>query len=318
MLDVLNATLGGARVGLRDRRSGPDNRGAAGLRADCARCVGLCCIAPAFAASADFAIDKGQGQPCPNLGADGRCGIHDRLRDLGFPGCTVYDCFGAGQQVVQVTFGGQDPLRTPASAARLFAAFTVLRQLHELLWYLTEAVTLAQTHPPRGDGRGDRGGDGCGDRGGDLLGALRAALAQTERYTRASAQDLAVLDLTTHRDGVNDLLLRISKQVRLAVRRTSVDRRGANLMGADLRGADLYCAALRGVCLIRADLRGADLRGADLTGVDFRGADLRGADLTGSLFLTQSQLDAAQGDLETKLSPSLTRPCHWVPAPASR
>ncbi|HEY6597232.1 MAG TPA: pentapeptide repeat-containing protein, partial [Asanoa sp.] len=35
------------------------------LRADCTRCVGLCCVAPAFSASADFAIDKPAGRPCP-------------------------------------------------------------------------------------------------------------------------------------------------------------------------------------------------------------------------------------------------------------
>src|SRR5205823_14753122 len=112
------------------------------LRADCSRCVGLCCVAPAFAASADFAIDKRAGQPCPDLHADFRCGIHDRLRQGGFPGCAAYDCFGAGQHVTEVTFGGRDWRRTPGIAERMFAVFGVVRQLHELLWYLTEALTL--------------------------------------------------------------------------------------------------------------------------------------------------------------------------------
>ena len=53
-------------------------RGRLGLRADCGSCFGLCCVALAFAASADFAIDKAAGQPCPNLRADFRCGIHTR------------------------------------------------------------------------------------------------------------------------------------------------------------------------------------------------------------------------------------------------
>ena len=88
------------------------------LRADCGRCFGLCCVAPAFSASADFAIDKAAGRPCPNLRPDFRCGIHDRLSGSeGFPGCTAYDCFGAGQKVAQVTFGGQDWRRTPRTAA---------------------------------------------------------------------------------------------------------------------------------------------------------------------------------------------------------
>jgi uncharacterized protein YjbI with pentapeptide repeats len=51
---------------------------------------------------------------------------------------------------------------------------------------------------------------------------------------------------------------------------------------------------------------------ADLTGADLRGADLRGADLSDSIFVTQSQLDAAKGDLDTMLPPSLTRPTHWL------
>nr|BFE68040.1 hypothetical protein GCM10020092_013410 [Actinoplanes digitatis] len=64
------------------------------LRADCGRCAGLCCVAPAFARSADFAIDKPAGRPCPNLAEDFRCGIHERLPEKGFRGCVVFDCFG--------------------------------------------------------------------------------------------------------------------------------------------------------------------------------------------------------------------------------
>jgi len=54
-----------------------------------------------------------------------------------------------------------------------------------------------------------------------------------------------------------------------------------------------------------------DLTLADLTGADLRGADLRGADLTQGLFVTQAQLDAAEGDTRTGLPPSLARPAHW-------
>ena len=112
------------------------------LRADCERCFGLCCVAPAFSASADFAISKDAGHPCPNLQPDFRCGIHARLRQRGFPGCAVYDCFGAGQKVAQVTFGGQDWRRSPGIAEQMFRGFTIMRQLHELLWHLGEALTL--------------------------------------------------------------------------------------------------------------------------------------------------------------------------------
>ena len=78
----------------------------------------------------------------------------------------------------------------------------------------------------------------------------------------------------------------------------------------------LYCSARASSSELEArrpkkDRRGADLMGADLIGADFRDADLRGADLSESIFLIQSQLDAAKGNNETKLPPSLTRPTHW-------
>jgi uncharacterized protein YjbI with pentapeptide repeats len=273
------------------------------LRADCERCFGLCCVALAFSASADFAIDKGAGQPCPHLRPDDfRCGIHTSLRQRGFPGCTVYDCFGAGQKVAQVTFGGVDWRRAPQTAERMFDVFTIMRQLHELLWYLTEALTLQPAH--------------------ELHAELRAALDETERLTNASPDAVMAIDVEAHRQGVSALLLRASELVRGALGRPRIERRGADLIGADLIGADLRGASLRGAYLIGADLRGADLRGADLIGADFRAADLRGADLRGCIFLTQAQIDAANGDAETQLSPSFARPAHWStarsPASASR
>lgn len=260
------------------------------LRADCERCFALCCVVPAFSASADFAIDKAAGRACPNLRPDFRCGIHTRLRQQGFPGCTVYDCFGAGQKVSQVTFGGQDWRRAPRTARQMFEVFPIMRQLHELLWYLTEALTLEPARP--------------------LHGELGLALDSTERLTRDDPGSLLELDVAAHRRDVNALLLRTSELVRAQVPRRK-DHRGADLIGAGLKGADLAGANLRGAFLIGADLRGADLRMADLIGADLRNADIAGADLTGSIFLIQSQLDAAKGDTGTKLPPSLTHPAHW-------
>jgi uncharacterized protein YjbI with pentapeptide repeats len=173
----------------------------------------------------------------------------------------------------------------------MFEVFPIMRQLHELLWYLTEALTLQPARP--------------------LHGELSLALDETERLTHNSPDSLMELDVAAHRRDVNALLLRASEFVRAETRRKKNERRGADLIGADLKGADLRGANLRGAYLIGADLRGADLRVADLIGADFRDADLRGADLTDSIFLTQSQLDAAKGDTDTKLPPSLNRPTHW-------
>jgi hypothetical protein len=282
----------------------PRNR-QVGLRADCANCFALCCVAPAFAASADFAIDKPAGQPCRNLLADSRCGIHSRLRVSGFPGCTAYDCFGAGQQVSQQTYGGRDWHRTAGGstdapeAAEMFQVFPRMRDLHELLYYLAEALELQPS--------------------GRLHRALARSFDRIEALTHAGPQTLLELDVEAHRRDVNAVLLQTSERVRGAVRPSArqPNHRGADLIGARLKGADLRAANLRGACLIGADLRGADLRVADLIGADLRGADLRGADLTDSIFLIQSQLATAKGDARTKLPPSLTRPSHWTPRPVT-
>ncbi|ROQ59217.1 pentapeptide repeat protein [Streptomyces sp. 840.1] len=270
----------------------PESDGRAGLRADCGNCFGLCCVALTLTRSADFAINKDAGKPCRNLQDDFRCGIHTRLRSEGFPGCTVYDCFGAGQKVSGETFGGRDWRSAPESAQRMFEVFPVVRQLHELLWYLTEAAGLA---PAR-----------------SLHTEIGRTLDETERLTRLDADALAELDVAAHRDGVAALLSRTSELVRAtAPRRKKRNHRGADLVGARLRGADLRGGDLRGALLIAADLTGADLRLADLIGADFRDAELSGADLTGALFLTQSQVNAARGNGATRLPDSLSRPSHW-------
>jgi uncharacterized protein YjbI with pentapeptide repeats len=269
------------------------------LKAECENCFGLCCVALPFAASADFAIDKDAGQPCQNLQSDFRCGVHNSLRQLGFRGCTVYDCFGAGQKISQVTFGGHDWRQAPGSAKQMFELFPIMRQLHELLWYLAETLTLQPAL--------------------SIHGELRLALDEMEHLTHLGPDSLMELDVSAHRAIVNTLLLRTSELVRTeALRQQKGPQgsrktygRGADLIGADLRGADLRGANLRGAYLIAADLRGADLRVADLIGADFRDADLRGADLTESIFLIQAQLNAAMGDDNTKLPPHLTRPTHW-------
>jgi uncharacterized protein YjbI with pentapeptide repeats len=260
------------------------------LRADCDSCFALCCVAPAFSASADFAISKPAGAACPNLQPDFRCGIHTSLRQQGFRGCTVYDCFGAGQQVCQVTFAGQDWRSAPETARQMFEVFPIMRDLHELLWYLSEALALPAAEA--------------------LNGELSRALGATERLAGQSPDELLELDVAAHRRDVNDLLLAASVLARAGVLNKK-DHRGDDLIGADLEGADLRGASLRGAYLIGADLRGADLRMADVIGADLRGAELGGADLTDAIFLIQSQLDSARGDSGTRLPPSVTRPAHW-------
>ncbi|MDN5767801.1 MAG: pentapeptide repeat-containing protein [Humibacillus sp.] len=255
------------------------------LEPDCSRCFGLCCVALPFARSADFPVSKPAAEPCRNLSRDFSCGIHDRLREQGWKGCTVFDCFGAGQQVSQVTFEGVSWREAPETAAQMYAVLPVMHQLHEMLSHLSAAIALSSVSeaPPT------------------LARELEAAQREVAAATAAPAEELLSLDLPAWRGRVGPLLRQTSERVRHAVRSEQSIvkparrfRRHADLVGADLRGLDLRTADLNGALLIGADLRGADLRHADLLGADLRDADLDGARLEAVLFLTRPQLAAAR------------------------
>src|SRR5262249_30495112 len=156
-------------------------------------CVGLCCVAPAFAASADFAIDKAPGAPCPNLTGDDRCRVHDHLRDTGFPGCVAYDCFGAGQHVTQVTMRGRSWRDDRATAAEMFDVFAAMRDLHELLWYLRDAQRMTDATA--------------------LTGELVAEARVVEACTALAPAELLAVDRRVHRDHVDRLLVAVSAEV---------------------------------------------------------------------------------------------------------
>ncbi|QCX74361.1 Pentapeptide repeats (8 copies) [Streptomyces sp. YIM 121038] len=262
------------------------------LQADCGNCFGLCCVALPFSRSSDFPVNKSAGTPCGNLQEDFRCGIHERLRDKGYNGCTVFDCFGAGQKVSQVTFKGVSWREEPDSARAMYEVFPVVRQLQELLKYTAQALDLPAARPVHRD--------------------LRRAYEQIDALTRDTVETLMAVDVDALRGEVNPLLLRASELARAAVPGRKKNHRGANLMGSRQRGAKLRGASLRGALLIAADLSDADLREADLIGADMRDTNLCGADLRGALFLTQPQLNAARGDARTKLSQPLERPAHWA------
>lgn len=269
----------------------------ASLRPDCGNCFALCCTAFGFARSTDFAIDKPAATPCPNLDQDFSCSIHDRLRPRGFRGCTVFDCFGAGQAVSQQLFAGISWRDAPDSRPDMFAAFKVVRQLHEMLWHLAEAQEKT----------------------------FDADTAREAKHLRLVIEDLASgplpgllsCDLEGLHTAVRTNLVGVSEELRAGYFAAGTDHRdtalqpGADLAGTNLSARKLCGADLRGACLIAADLRGSDLSGADLLGADLRDARLDGADLAAALFLTQPQVNSARGSSATLVPPDLSAPPHW-------
>ena len=172
-------------------------------------------------------VSKSAGTPCRNLTPDFSCGIHAGLREQGWKGCTVFDCFGAGQQVSQVSFGGVSWRDAPETAAQMFAVLPVMHQVHEMLAHLSEAIALSSASAPP------------------------AALA---RKLEKAQRELA------------DVIGPPAKRFRRHADLVGADLRGLDLRTADLNGALLIGVDLRDADLRHADLLGADLRDADLRG----------------------------------------------------
>ncbi len=268
------------------------------LKDDCSKCFGLCCTALNIVASSDFTINKPAETPCSNLQKDYQCKIHNNLRDRGFKGCTVFDCLGAGQKVSQETFNGQSWQEDPEISTRMFSVFPVVEQLYEMMAFIAEALTYNISHSLR------------------IL--LSEQLEKLRGLANMDADSLLLLDITSCRLPVNELLLETSEYIRreLSAKVFMIKKgkqcRGVDWVGKNLKGKDLRTTDLRGAYLIAADLRNKDLRSVDFIGADLRDANLSGANLSTSMFLTQMQINSAKGNGKTILSTHIHPPSHWI------
>ncbi|MCD6638303.1 MAG: pentapeptide repeat-containing protein, partial [Nocardioides sp.] len=154
------------------------------LRSDCSQCFALCCVLLPFSAESGFGVTKPGGTPCLNLADDDTCRIHATLRADGWPGCTVFECFGAGQQVSQVTYKGVS-WREGGNLAEMAAVLSVVRVLHEMLAHLTEAARRGEPAAP------------------EWIDRLAGLVAGTP-------EDLLAVDLDELRDPVGEVLARAS------------------------------------------------------------------------------------------------------------
>ncbi|MEZ5091527.1 pentapeptide repeat-containing protein [Nocardioides sp.] len=172
--------------------------------------------------------DKPADVACRHLADDHRCRIHDRLRAEGWRGCVTFDCFGAGQHVVQRTYGGA----RDADPVERAAVFGVLRQLHEMRFLLGDPACATSAVAA------------------EALGLAR----ELELLGRGSPRAVLEVDVASWRTRAGALFARVAAEL------GGPSYRGALLMATDLRRRDLHRADLLG-----ADLRDADLRGADLS-----------------------------------------------------
>ena len=268
-----------------------------GLRGDCSRCFALCCTAFGFTRSSDFAEDKPAGSPCRHLDERFACTIHEVLPSRGFRGCTVFDCFGAGQTVSQRLFAGVNRQDRPDVRDRMFSAFAVVKELHEMMWHLLEAQE--RTYDP------------------ETADDARKLVESLASLTGRSVDELESIDIDRIRASVRTILAEVGAEVRGSYFADGGRMHpglvpDADLAGTDLRAHRLCGADLRNAVLIGADLRGCDLAGTNLLGADLRGARVEDADLSLALYLTEPQLSAAHGNRRTRVPSGVRVPPSWL------
>ncbi len=109
-------------------------------RSDCSRCAALCCIAYPSDDMPGFAAQKAAGERCPKLAGNGRCTIYDHRAEEGFAGCIRYECFGAGQHVVEHFFDGTDWRDDPALLGPMIDTFLAMRPVSDLAYLVEKAL----------------------------------------------------------------------------------------------------------------------------------------------------------------------------------
>lgn len=181
----------------------------------------------------------------------------------------------------------------------MFEVFVIMRQLHEMLWYLGDALTFVSNK--------------------NIKDQLNSRIQEIEQLTKLDANSIMNIDIEKYRTKVNSILRIANEIVKDKIAQYKINnskdkknlKLGYDFIGTNLTDANLIDANFAGALLIASNMKNTDLKGANLIGADLRDADIRGANLEDAIFLTQSQINTAKGDYKTRLPKSLARPVYW-------
>lgn len=259
------------------------------LQTDCKKCSGLCCTALFFSRIDGFPEDKTAGRPCVHLLEDFRCNIHSDLRNKNMKGCIGYDCFGAGQKVTKVIYGGATWQSAPEKSKQIFNVFLRVFHLHQILWFLVESRTLLPAK--------------------QLWNKIEELIETGRTLCSGSPEIIMEFKLEDYKVQVDEILKQVSKLVKMNFKnkeKKNKDYFGKCFCGRNMDGLDLSMTLL-----IAADFSKCSFSGTDFLGSDTRDTNFEDADLREAIFLTQAQINAARGNVGTLLPPQLTRPVSW-------
>lgn len=258
------------------------------LVADCPKCMGLCCIALCHMKDDGFPADKKAGKPCRELNPDFTCAIYHQLLARNMKGCLAYDCLGAGQKATRICFPEGVLQTTSKNADAVFGVFLNVFKLHQCLFYLLEALSLAQ----------DKG----------LMLDIESLIHENEGLTGQDMVGFLGRGIDEYLTKVNFVLKKVSK---IVAPHPAPGNHGKDFIGRDFKDTNLGGWDFAMALMIAANLDGCSFEGTNFLGADMRDANISNADLSGSLFLTQMQVNSAKGNSRTLLPGRLSRPISW-------
>ncbi|MFA9379098.1 MAG: pentapeptide repeat-containing protein [Lachnotalea sp.] len=258
------------------------------LKIDCKKCSGLCCVALFCIKSDGFPANKESGVPCQYLMNDFRCNIHSNLISKNMRGCLAYDCFGAGQKVTQSCYPNTDWKSNADKGEEIFQVFIIVYQLHQMEWYLIEALSMVLDENLKSD--------------------IESLISENEQMTRQSPNEILHLNIEKYRLNVNQKLKKVSN---LIVTDAFKEKNSNDFFGKNFKCANLDKQDFSMAILIAANLEGCSLNGTSFLGADLRDTNIQNTDLGSSIFLTQMQINSAKGNVNTNLPKNLIRPASW-------
>ena len=287
-LKFIKTSSGGAEM-LKSKTNSDTSNLASKIIIDCAKCSGLCCVALYYAKTDGFPEDKSAGEPCKNLMADFRCSIHPQLSQFGMKGCLAYDCFGAGQKVTQLYDPNNNWKTNPKLAQEMFDVFLAVFHLHQMLWYLLDALSYVEDEM--------------------LRATIQMLIEENEQMTSQSPERIINTDMGNYKMNVSQLLKNVSGTI---ANNAPGNKQNKDFLGKDFKHLNLNNRDFSMSLLIAANREGCSLHKANFLGADMRDANIRNTDLSKSLFLTQMQINTAKGNANTKLPTNLSYPATWL------
>lgn len=261
------------------------------LKSDCKQCCGLCCVGLFFSKVDGFLDDKEAGTPCQYLKEDFTCNSYTDLLDKGSVGCLRYECFGAGQLVIQKIFFNQT-WKNIKYKQDMIDVFVIMEQIHEMIWYLIEMYSHSKS----------------------MQKIIEEEILSLQNIALQSIQEIKKTDIQSIRKKVDNLIQESLYAAKITF--TSLPCKhhifGRNdFSGKTFKGEKLRNISFRGAFLIGVDFSNLQLKHVNFLGADMRDAKVYGTDLSSCLFLTQGQINSCWGNQKTILPKHLHIPSHW-------